>query len=320
MDTFSLYKNEVVMKKFNLGIDIGGTSIKIGLFDLEGNLIQIDGLRTNKTDKGEHILPEIASHIKKKFNIEEIRGIGIGVPGPVAKNMIFSCVNLGWGQKDIVKEFKELIGDSNIIVRLANDANLAAAGEIYKGVASGYINAFMVTLGTGIGGGVIIDGRVVDGINGVAGEIGHTHIDDLFNLDCNCGKKGCLETVASATGIVRLAKEILKASDKPSKLRRYPEFSAKKVIDFAKAGDELATEIIDKSMEYLARVLAKVTYIINPDIFIIGGGISNAGNFIIDKITKFYYPLVVPFISHTNFEIATLGNEAGMFGACYLVK
>jgi len=308
------------MKKYNLGIDIGGTSIKIGLFDLEGNLLQTDSIRTNKTSKGSFILPELADYIKHKFTIEDIRGIGIGVPGPVAKNMIYSCVNLGWGEKDIVKEFKELLAIDDIIVRVANDANLAAAGEIYKGVASGYINAFMVTLGTGIGGGVIIDGRVVDGINGVAGEIGHTHIDDLFNLDCNCGKSGCLETVASATGIVRLAKEYLRKSNKPSKLRRYPEFSAKKVIDFAKAGDDLATEIIDKSMEYLARVLAKVTYIINPDIFIIGGGISNAGNFIIEKIKKYYYPLVVPFISHTNFEIATLGNEAGMFGACYLVK
>ncbi len=308
------------MKKYNLGIDIGGTSIKIGLFDLEGNLLQTDSIRTNKTSKGSFILPELADYIKHKFTIEDIRGIGIGVPGPVAKNMIYSCVNLGWGEKDIVKEFKELLAIDDIIVRVANDANLAAAGEIYKGVASGYINAFMVTLGTGIGGGVIIDGRVVDGINGVSGEIGHTHIDDLFNLDCNCGKSGCLETVASATGIVRLAKEYLIKSNKPSKLRRYPEFSAKKVIDFAKAGDDLATEIIDKSMEYLARVLAKVTYIINPDIFIIGGGISNAGNFIIEKIKKYYYPLVVPFISHTNFEIATLGNEAGMFGACYLVK
>ncbi len=308
------------MKKYNLGIDIGGTSIKIGLFDLEGNLLQTDGIRTNKTSKGAFILPELADYIKHKFTIEDIRGIGIGVPGPVAKNMIYSCVNLGWGEKDIVKEFKELLAIDDIIVRVANDANLSAAGEIYKGVASGYINAFMVTLGTGIGGGVIIDGRVVDGINGVAGEIGHTHIDDLFDLACNCGKSGCLETVASATGIVRLAKEYLRKSNKPSKLRRYPDFSAKKVIDFAKFGDELATEIIDKSMEYLARVLAKVTYIINPDIFIIGGGISNAGNFIIEKIKKYYYPLVVPFISHTNFEIATLGNEAGMFGACYLVK
>ena len=308
------------MKKYNLGIDIGGTSIKIGLFDLEGNLIQTDGIRTNKSSKGAHILPELAEYIKHKFNINQIRGIGIGVPGPVAKNMIYSCVNLGWGQKDIVKEFQELLGSTDIIIRVANDANLAAAGEIYKGVASGYINAFMVTLGTGIGGGVIIDGRVVDGINGVAGEIGHTYIDDLFSLDCNCGKKGCLETVSSATGIVRLAKEYLKNTNKFSKLRRYSDFSAKKVIDYAKAGDELAIEIIDKSMEYLARVLAKVTYIINPDIFIIGGGISNAGDFIIEKIEKYYYPLVVPFISHTNFEIATLGNEAGMFGACYLVK
>ncbi|MDT8337381.1 MAG: ROK family protein [Candidatus Izemoplasmatales bacterium] len=308
------------MRKYNLGIDIGGTSIKIGLFDLDGNLRDVYSLKTNILENGKYILTDIANLLKKKLNVSEIRAIGFGVPGPVAKNIIINCVNLGWKRKDIVTEFKEVIGDSEILIRVANDANLAAAGEIYKGVASGYVNAFMVTLGTGIGGGVIIDGRVVDGINGVAGEIGHTHIDDLFDLKCNCGKSGCLETVASATGIVRLAKEYLKKSDKPSILRKFPDFSAKKVIDLAKANDELAQEIISKSMEYLARVLAKVSYIINPDIFIIGGGISNAGNFIIEQLTKHYYPLVMPFINHTNFEIATLGNEAGMFGACYLIK
>ena len=308
------------MRKYNLGIDIGGTSIKIGLFDLDGLLLEVYNLRTNKLNHGEYILPDIADFLKQKLTISEIRAIGFGVPGPVTKNMILKCVNLGWSKKDLEEEFIRLINDSEIIVKVANDANLAAAGEIYKGVARGYKNAFMITLGTGIGGGVIIDGRVVDGINGVAGEVGHTYIDNIFELNCNCGKKGCLETVASATGIVRLAKEYLVRSDKPSPLRKYPDFSAKKVIDYAKAGDELAFEIIDKAMEYLARVLAKVSYIINPDIFIIGGGISNAGTFIIKLIEKHYYPLVHGFIEHTNFEIATLGNEAGMFGACYLVK
>jgi len=308
------------MRKYNLGIDIGGTSIKIGLFDLDGNLLDIWSIRTNKRDNGENILTDIANSIKLKLDVSTIKGLGFGVPGPVSKNIVYSCVNLGWGQKDIVNEIKQLLNDDNLIVRVGNDANLAAAGEIYKGVASGYINAFMVTLGTGIGGGLIIDGRVVDGINGVAGEIGHTHIDDVHNFDCNCGKKGCLETVASATGIVRLAKEYLLLFDKPSRLRKYDYFSAKKVIDLAKAGDELCKEIVSKSMEYLARVLAKVTYIVNPDIFIIGGGISNAGNFIINEIKKHYYPLVKPFINHTNFEIATLGNQAGIYGACYLIK
>jgi len=308
------------MRRYNLGIDIGGTSIKIGLFDLDDNLLDSWNLPTNKSSFGEYILHEIAEVINSKLVISEIRGIGFGVPGPVAKNLVFSCVNLGWGKKDIVSEFKAILNDDEIVIKVANDANLAAAGEIYKGVASGYVNAFMVTLGTGIGGGVIIDGRVVDGINGVAGEIGHTHIDDLYNLNCNCGKNGCLETVASATGIVRLAKEYLNHSKKSSPLRKYSDFSAKKVIDYAKLGDQVANEILDLSMEYLARVLAKVTYIINPDIFIIGGGISNAGNFIIDKITKFYYPLVKPFIQTTHFEIATLGNDAGMYGACYLIK
>ncbi len=308
------------MRKYNFGIDIGGTSIKIGLFSLGGNLLDMWSIKTNRNNSGKFIIPEIAGFVKKQVDVSEIHGIGFGVPGPVSKNLVYSCVNLGWGLTDIVGEFKNLINDEEIIIKVANDANLAAAGEIFKGVASGYKNAFMITLGTGIGGGVIINGEVVDGINGVAGEIGHTHIDHIFELPCNCGKTGCLETVASATGIVRLAKEYLRTKDKDSKLRRFEFFSAKKVIDFAKAGDELAIEIIDKSMEYLARVLAKVSYIINPDIFIIGGGISNAGDFIVKQITKHYYALVKPFISYTNFEIATLGNEAGIYGACYLVK
>lgn len=308
------------MRKYNLGIDIGGTSIKIGFFDLFGNILDMWSIRTNRNNSGKYILEELAQFIIKKVNIEEIKGIGFGVPGPVSKNLVYSCVNLGWGLTDIVSKFSDLLNDSEIIIRVANDANLAAAGEIYKGVASGYKNAFMITLGTGIGGGVIIDGSIVDGINGVAGEIGHTHIDHIFELPCNCGKTGCLETVSSATGIVRLAKEYLRIKDTESKLRSYENFSAKKVIDLAKGGDALSIEIIDKAMEYLARVLAKVSYIINPDIFIIGGGISNAGDFIIKQITKHYYALVKPFISKTNFEIATLGNKAGIYGACYLVK
>ena len=308
------------MRKYNLGIDIGGTTIKFGLFDLNDNLLETWHINTNKSFSGKYILSEIAKEINTKLCTSEIRGIGFGVPGPVSKNIVYSCVNLGWCEKDIIKEFSSIIKDDEIIIKIANDANLAAAGEVYKGVARGYVNAFMVTLGTGIGGGVIIDGKVVDGINGVAGEIGHTHIDDVYNLKCNCGNTGCLETLSSATGIVNLAKIYLKQSNAPSSLRAFPEFSAKKVIDFAKLGDKLSEEVIEKSMEYLANVFAKISYIINPDIFIIGGGISNAGNYIIDKITKYYYPLVEPFITKTNFEIATLGNDAGMYGACYLIK
>jgi glucokinase len=302
------------------GIDIGGTSIKIGFFDLEGNLIDKSSIRTNKSESGSYILTEIRDFILSKIDFSRVKGIGFGVPGPVSKNLVYSCVNLGWGKTDICKEFRELINDLEVDIKVANDANLAAAGEIFKGSASGYKNAFMVTLGTGIGGGVIIDGMIVDGINGVAGEIGHTHIDDVFNLPCNCQKSGCLETVSSATGIIRLSKEFLKINSTPSRLRNYGSFSAKKVIDLAKDNDMLSLEIIDKSMEYLARVLAKVSYIINPDVFIIGGGISNAGSFIIEIIEKHYYALVKPFIEKTNFEIASLGNEAGMYGACYLVK
>jgi len=309
----------LLLKKYNLGIDIGGTSIKIGKFDLNGNLIDVYTIPTNINNHGEEILTEIVDLIKSKIVVESIRAIGIGVPGPVSHNIVYGSVNLGWGLKDIVTELKTLLNDNTIFIKVGNDANLAAAGEIYRGVASGYRNAFMVTLGTGIGGGLIIDGKVVDGINGAAGEVGHTFIDDVFNLPCNCGKSGCLETVSSATGIVRLAKAYLDVSDKPSKLRNLKYFSAKRVIDLAKTKDELAVEVFSKSMEYLGKVFAKIAYIVNPDVFIIGGGISNAGDFVIKEIEKYYYPLVKPFINYTDFRIASLGNQAGMFGACYLV-
>ncbi|MDY0024159.1 MAG: ROK family protein [Candidatus Izemoplasmatales bacterium] len=308
------------MRKYNLGIDIGGTSIKIGLFDLNDNLISIEKIPTNLSNYGLFILSEIVAYIKTYVNIKDIRAIGIGVPGPVLKNVAISCVNLGWEYMDVLSEMKSLLNDDEIIIKVANDANLAAAGEIYKGVAKGYTNAFLVTLGTGIGGGIIVDGRVVEGNCGTAGEIGHSVVDREFSLNCNCGKSGCLETVASATGIVRLAKEYFKISNKQSYLRNVQYLSAKKVIDAAKKGDELGLEIIDKAMGYLAESLALVTYVINPDILIIGGGVSNAGEFIVERLKLAYDPLVLPFVKDMNFAIASLGNDAGIYGACYLVK
>ncbi len=308
------------MRKYLLGIDIGGTSIKLGKFNLVGDLLEKWSIRTNSENKGEKILPDIVKSIKKNVSISEVKGIGFGVPGPVRNNIVLSCVNLGWGMKNISDEVHQLIADFEVKVKVENDATVATAGEKFKGVAKGYKSVVMFTLGTGIGGGIIINDQILDGIDGTAGEIGHIHIDTIHGFKCNCGKTGCLETVASARGIVNVARANMERYTLPSPLRKIKYLSAKKVFDFAKMGDELAKKSISESMAYLAKAMAYVSYIINPEIIVIGGGVSYAGDFIIAEIEKHYYKEVEPFISHTHFALASLGNDAGIFGACYLVK
>lgn len=309
------------MKEHLLGIDIGGTSIKIGLFTLEGTLLQKHDIPTNKEDHGSHILEDIAKYIKTITPLEKVRGIGFGVPGPVSGDIVFHCVNLGWKQTNVKDVFLKLLPEyPDLIIKVSNDANVASAGELFQGAAKGYKNVCMYTLGTGVGGGIIIDGKVVDGINGAGGEVGHMSVDQKYKIPCNCGKKGCLETVASATGIVALAKIHLQRSFKPSKLRGFKTFSAKKVIDLAKEGDVLCNRVIDEACEYLAYSMSMVSYVINPDLILLGGGVSNAGDFLIKKIEERYYKYVEPFIYHTDFKIASLGNDAGIYGAAYLVK
>lgn len=308
------------MRKYIIGVDVGGSSIKFGKFDLSGELLEKWQIRTDTSNKGDKILEHIAISIKDKVKEEEIKGVGFGVPGPVSNNIVLYCVNLGWSRTNLEKEFREFLTDKNIIIKVANDANAAAAGEMYKGIAKGYNNVVMFTLGTGVGGGIVIDDKLVEGVNGVAGEWGHIHVDDTHYFECACGKKGCLETVASATGIVKLAKYNLDKYHMRSPLRRFDSFSAKKVIDNAKNGDFISERTIEESMKYLAQAMANLTLIINPEIIVIGGGISHAGQYIIEKIEKYYYDLVEPFIAHTNFALASLGNEAGIYGCCYLIK
>jgi glucokinase len=308
------------MRKYLIGVDVGGTSVKFGKFDLNGNLLEKWSVRTDKTNNGENILKDIAKSINDNQPFNTIKGIGFGVPGPVTHNIVLSCVNLGWGRKNLEVEFHEIINNPEIMVKAANDATIAAAGEMYKGIASGYKCVVLFTLGTGVGGGIIANDTLVEGVNGVGGELGHIHVDFKHNFKCNCGKTGCLETVASATGIINVAKENLRKSKASSPLRRFETFSAKKVIDYAKQGDYIALKSLQESMKYLAQAMAAVTYTMNPEIIVIGGGVSNAGRFLIELIEKYYYEMVKPFITHTNFAIASLGNEAGIYGCCYLVK
>lgn len=309
------------MEKVVFGVDLGGTTVKLGLFDTEGNVLDKWEIPTRKEENGKQILPDIAQAVKEKmkekgYSAENVSGIGIGVPGPVDnEGTIYKAANLGWGVMNINKELGALTG---LTVKAGNDANVAALGEMWKGGGKGYRNMVAVTLGTGVGGGIIVDGRLLAGATGAGGEIGHIHVEDGEQDACGCGNRGCLEQYASATGVVRLAKQALARSDRDSVLRN-GEVSAKTVFDAVKAGDALAGEIVEKFGEYLGKGLAAVAGVVNPEIFVIGGGVSKAGPVLIDYIRKYYEPNVFHGSRNAKFALATLGNDAGIYGAAKLV-
>lgn len=309
------------MSQYCFGVDVGGTTVKIGLFDTEGNVLEKWEIPTRTQENGSHILPDIAEAvtgklIEKKIAGEEVTGVGIGVPGPVNdKGVVFRAVNLGWDIIDVRKTLGELTG---LPVEAGNDANVAALGEMWRGGGQGFQNMVLATLGTGVGGGVIINGKIVTGATGAGGEIGHIHIEDNETESCGCGNKGCLEQYASATGIVRLAKRKLAASTKESVLRN-GEISAKTVFDAVKAGDELACEVAEQFGEYLGKGLAAIAGVVNPEAFVIGGGVSKAGDILCQYISKYYDRYVFQGCKNVEFKLATLGNDAGIYGAARLV-
>lgn len=308
-------------KKYCFGIDIGGTTIKCGLFSTAGEILDKWEIKTRTENNGINILPDVAGAVsgkiaEKGLKREEIVGVGVGVPGPVDENGVVPvAVNLHWGRVDIVKELGDLTG---LMVKAGNDANVAALGEMWQGGAAGCHNVVMVTLGTGVGGGIIINGQIVTGTNGAGGEIGHIHVDDSIEEVCNCGNQGCLEQVASATGIVYLAKKKLAASDMPSVLRE-GEVSAKSVFDAVKAGDALAQEVAEEFGRYLGFALAGIAGVVDPEVFVIGGGVSKAGTVLFEYITKYYRKYVFSGCRDVKFALATLGNDAGICGAAKLV-
>lgn len=309
------------MGKNVFAADIGGTTVKLGLFTPEGEVVDKWEIPTRKDDNGGLILPDIAESIKSKMKdkgivSEDVIGIGVGAPGPVDKDgVIHKAVNLGWGVLNIKEELEKLTG---ISVKAGNDANVAALGEMWKGGGEGFTDLVVVTLGTGIGGGVIIDGKIVTGSTGAGGEIGHIHIEDNEEESCGCGNKGCFEQYASATGVVRLANRKLSSSSKESVLRA-GGVSAKTVFDAVKAGDELAVEIAEEFGEYLGKGLASIACVTNPEVFVIGGGVSKAGQVIIDYAQKYYKKYVFHASREAKFVLATLGNDAGIYGAAKLV-
>lgn len=310
------------MAEYVFGVDVGGTTVKLGLFDHSGNVLDKWEIPTRTENGGTNILPDIAQSIQDKMsekNIvkENVAGVGVGAPGPVdGAGIIHKAVNLGWDEMNLKKELSALL--NGMRVEGGNDANVAALGEMWKGGGQGYENLVAVTLGTGVGGGIIINGKIMTGATGSGGEIGHIHVEDQETEACGCGNYGCLEEYASATGITRLANRKLQASDKNSVLRQ-GEVSAKTVFDAVKAGDELAIEIAQQFGDYLGKGLAVVAGVINPEIFVIGGGVSKAGEVLFDYIRPAFDKTVFHGCKDTKFALATLGNDAGIYGAAKMV-
>ena len=311
------------MKKYCFGIDVGGTTVKMGLFTTEGELLDKWEIPTRKEDGGAYILNDVAASVEAKLaekNIakEDVAGAGIGVPGPTLDTGYVSiCVNLGWKDKNPANELSELL---SIPVKAGNDANVAALGEMWKGGGEGYLDVVLLTLGTGVGGGIIINGEIAPNHRGVGGELGHITVNPDEEATCNCGNHGCLEQYASATGVVRIAKKLLAASKEESSLRTLETVTAKDVFDAAKAGDHLAVEAVEVLGKYLGLVVANVALTVDPDVFVIGGGVSKAGQVLIDVITKYYHKFAkIIGDNKAKVVLAKLGNDAGIYGAARMV-
>ena len=306
------------MKKYGFGVDVGVTTIKMGFFETDGKLLDKWEIKTDTTNGGENILSDIAKSIDNKLAQEgisksDVQGIGVGVPGPVnSKGVVLKCVNLGWGVFNVEEALSNLTG---LMVKAGNDANVAALGEMWQGAGKGSEDMIMVTLGTGVGGGIIVDGKVIAGANGAGGEIGHITVNEDEIEACNCGQYGCLEQYASATGIVRMAKRKLAKTDAQTSLTSVDELSAKAIFDEAKSGDAVAVELVEELGKILGGALSNIAVVTNPEVIVIGGGVSKAGQILIDTIQKHFTESVFHACKETRFVLAGLGNDAGMY-AC----
>lgn len=301
------------------GVDVGGTSIKMGAFECGGNLLNKWEIPTRKEDHGAYILDDICEAMedyisKHDIAATDVYGIGIGVPGPVtSEGVVLSCVNLGWGERPVAKQLSKKF--HGIPVYVGNDANVAALGEQKCGSAKGYEDMVMVTLGTGVGGGVILGGKIITGCLGAAGEIGHMPVLTDNTEKCSCGKTDCLELAASATGIVREAKKMIAKKQCGTKLSTMEYFSAKTVLDLAQEGDEGAIYVVNRVADILATALACIASVLNPQAFVIGGGVSKAGQWFLDLVKEAYQKKAFTPLRDAEILLALLGNDAGIYGA-----
>ena len=308
--------------KYGFGIDLGGTTVKLAYFDQDGTMLDKWEIPTNTAEDGKYILPDIAAAIlkymeEKNISKDKIIGAGIGVPGAVnSRGIVAGCDNLGWGHFNVKDALEPLLG---MRVVAGNDATVAALGECWKGGGQGYKSMVLVTLGTGVGGGIIVDGKPVHGSTGAGGEIGHMVLNRNETAVCGCGKSGCVEQYCSATGIARLARLALAENDAPSALRELEKIVAKDVFDAAKTGDKLAQEVLEQVYAYMGEFIANICCVVNPEIVVFGGGVSKAGQVLLDGVKKYFAKWGYHACQDTQFALATLGNDAGAYGAFKLV-
>ena len=308
------------MEKGYLGVDVGGTTVKFGLFTSGGEPL---GKWTIESRRGYGLFDDIAGAIRKG---EEEYGrpaaIGFGIPGPVCPDgTVEICPNLDIRDVNFVKEMKDRLPE--IPMAAANDANAAALGEIWLGSGSGFKDAVMFTLGTGLGGGIVLDGRVLSGSHGLGGEIGHLHVRDDLTEPCGCGGYGCLEQCVSATGIVREARAQMAAGrergEEPSAMEALgDELTAKDVSELAKKGDPAALRAMESAARYLGIAMATLAMTVDPEVFIIGGGVSAAGTWFTDKAERWYHHYSPLTRKKAEVRIASLGSDAGIVGAASL--
>ena len=304
--------------KYGFGVDLGGTTVKLAFFDQEGNMLDKWEIPTVTAEGGKQILPDIAAAIQgymaeKSLDASQMVGIGIGVPGPVdAKGVVNKCVNLGWGVFNISEELSKRTG---LRVKAGNDANVAALGEYWKGGGQGYGSMVFATLGTGVGGGIVIEGNLLHGAHGAGAEIGHMVLNREETERCGCGKRGCVEQYCSATGVVTLAKRHMAASEMDSSLRKLEKLTCKDVFDAGNAGDALALEILEHYYALLGEFLADVCCVVNPEAVVLGGGVSKAGAPLLEGVKRHFPKYVFHAASGVRFALASLGNAAGAYGA-----
>ena len=313
------------MKEYAFGIDLGGTTAKIGLFTTSGALLEKWEVATDTSHAGEHILENLAAAVlgkmkEQSIQPEQVEGVGIGVPGPVLDSCIVPivCANLGgWGERNVSAQLSGLLDGLKVLV--GNDANVAALGEIWMGAAKGAKNAVMVTLGTGVGGGVVVNGKVIDGVHGAGGEIGHITVNRHETAVCGCGKRGCLEQYSSATGVVRCMKKLLDENPDTPCVLRGTEFAAKDVFDAARNGDALAAREVDEMSDTLGMALANIASTVDPEAFLVGGGVARAGDVLFAPLNKHFQEYAFKSCRETPIKQASLGNDAGIYGAVRLI-
>lgn len=311
------------MKPYAFGVDLGGTTVKLGLFETNCNLMEKWEIPTRTGNHGENLLPDIAEAMLRKLSEkgidkDQVEGVGMGVPGAVVNDrFVKPCVNLEqWGGFDVAEALEALCG---FPAKIVNDANAAALGEMGAGGGKGRKNVVFVTLGTGVGGGVIVDGKLLAGVHGAGGEIGHIKVKDTHDTPCGCGKRGCLEQYSSATGIVNETKKFLASSDAPSKLRELETITAKDIFDLAKAGDAVALAQVEEMTRLLGKALAAVSCVCDPQVIVLGGGVSRAGSIITDNVAKWFREYAFPTSECTEFALAELGNDAGIYGGVQMI-